>query len=47
MEGVHGMGEALSFFGAAKRFFMIGDCSDEGGNLRKSIRTAYAAASKI
>jgi 2,4-dienoyl-CoA reductase-like NADH-dependent reductase (Old Yellow Enzyme family)/thioredoxin reductase len=46
--------EALEFYGSANRFFIIGDCSGEGnivklveGNLRKSMVTAFAAASKI
>jgi 2,4-dienoyl-CoA reductase-like NADH-dependent reductase (Old Yellow Enzyme family)/thioredoxin reductase len=46
--------EALGFYGAAGRFFAIGDCSMDGdlvrmsdGNVRTSQRTAFAAASKI
>jgi pyruvate/2-oxoglutarate dehydrogenase complex dihydrolipoamide dehydrogenase (E3) component len=46
--------EAMKFYGAANRFFMIGDCSSEGdiiniidGNLRSSLVTAFSAASKI
>jgi len=46
--------EAMGFYGSAGRFFMIGDCGGEGdlvkivqGNLRKSILSAFAAASKI
>jgi len=46
--------EAIGFYGAAGRFFVIGDCSMDGdlvrigdGNLRTSQRTAFAAASKI
>jgi NADPH-dependent 2,4-dienoyl-CoA reductase/sulfur reductase-like enzyme len=46
--------EALKFYSSANRFFIIGDCSGEGnivkigeGNLRKSMVTAFAAASKI
>lgn len=46
--------EAMKFYGSAKRFFIIGDCcSDDDivrivqGNIRKSMRTAFAAASKI
>jgi len=46
--------EALKFFGAAERFFVIGDCNGNGnivrisdGNLRTSLRTAYGAASQI
>lgn len=46
--------EAMEFCGAADRFFMVGDCSHDGdivniieGNLRTSLFTAFAAASKI
>jgi thioredoxin reductase len=46
--------EALKFFNAANRFFIIGDCSASGimralaqGNVLKSQRTAFAAASRI
>lgn len=46
--------EAMRFAGSAKMFFIIGDCGGEGdlvelirGNVRKSIRSAFAAASKI
>lgn len=38
--------EALKFYGAAKRFFMIGDCK-EVGTIHKCNRTAFAAASQI
>jgi 2,4-dienoyl-CoA reductase-like NADH-dependent reductase (Old Yellow Enzyme family)/thioredoxin reductase len=38
--------EALKFYGTADRFFIIGDCRAEG-NIRKSMRTAFAAASMI
>jgi pyruvate/2-oxoglutarate dehydrogenase complex dihydrolipoamide dehydrogenase (E3) component len=48
------LNEAFGFYGAADRFFAIGDCSMDGdlvrigdGNLRTSQRTAFAAASKI
>lgn len=48
------MEEAMKFSGSAKRFFIIGDCCCEGnvvkfvqGNVRKSICTAFAAASKL
>jgi 2,4-dienoyl-CoA reductase-like NADH-dependent reductase (Old Yellow Enzyme family)/thioredoxin reductase len=46
--------EALKFYGAADRFFMIGDCGAHGivqahaqGNVRECTRTAFAAASQI
>jgi 2,4-dienoyl-CoA reductase-like NADH-dependent reductase (Old Yellow Enzyme family)/thioredoxin reductase len=39
--------EALKFYGSAPRFFLIGDCSDEGGDVQKSVRSAYFAASQI
>jgi 2,4-dienoyl-CoA reductase-like NADH-dependent reductase (Old Yellow Enzyme family)/thioredoxin reductase len=46
--------EALTFFGSARQFFIIGDCSAPGtvldhadGNIAKSMRTALAAASQI
>ena len=46
--------DAVKFYGTAKRFFVIGDCSRSGdivrisdGNVRTSQRTAFAAASKI
>jgi hypothetical protein len=35
------------FYGTAERFFIIGDCGNEGGTVRKSIRSAFEAASKI
>ena len=38
--------EALKFYGTADQFFVIGDCRVEG-NVRTSIRTAFAAASQI
>jgi hypothetical protein len=38
--------EALKFYGAAPRFFIIGDCRDVG-NLQTSNRTAYGAAAQI
>ena len=34
------------FYGTADRFFLIGDCS-EVGNVQRSIRTAFAAASQL
>jgi 2,4-dienoyl-CoA reductase-like NADH-dependent reductase (Old Yellow Enzyme family)/thioredoxin reductase len=46
--------EALKFYGAADRFFIIGDCGANGivhahaqGNVRDCTRTAFAAASQI
>jgi thioredoxin reductase len=46
--------EALKFYGAAGRFFIIGDCNANGivqahaqGNVRNCNRTAFAAASQI
>ena len=39
--------EALKFYGSAKQFFTIGDCSDIGGNILKCIRSAFFAASQI
>ena len=37
---------ALSFYGSANEFFMVGDCK-EPGNVQKCMRMAYAAASRI
>jgi 2,4-dienoyl-CoA reductase-like NADH-dependent reductase (Old Yellow Enzyme family)/thioredoxin reductase len=39
--------EALKFYGSAKQFFAIGDCSDRGGNIQKCTRSAFFAASEI
>ncbi len=39
--------EALKFYGTAKQFFAIGDCSDMGGNIQKSIRSAFYSASEV
>jgi 2,4-dienoyl-CoA reductase-like NADH-dependent reductase (Old Yellow Enzyme family)/thioredoxin reductase len=39
--------EALKFYGSAPRYIMIGDCSDEGGDVQKSIRSAFFAASQV
>jgi len=39
--------EALKFFGSASRFLAVGDCSEMGGNVQKSIRSAFFAASQI
>jgi 2,4-dienoyl-CoA reductase-like NADH-dependent reductase (Old Yellow Enzyme family)/thioredoxin reductase len=38
--------EALEFYGAADRFFLIGDCA-EVGSVQTSIRTAFGAASQL
>jgi 2,4-dienoyl-CoA reductase-like NADH-dependent reductase (Old Yellow Enzyme family)/thioredoxin reductase len=38
--------EALSFYGTAGRFFLIGDCS-EVGSVQTCMRTAFAAASQL
>ena len=46
--GIRGLkDEALKFYGSADRFFLIGDCSDNGGNVQKSIRSAFSIASII
>jgi 2,4-dienoyl-CoA reductase-like NADH-dependent reductase (Old Yellow Enzyme family)/thioredoxin reductase len=39
--------EALKFYGSAPRFFTIGDCSDDGGDVQKSVRSAFFAASQV
>jgi NADPH-dependent 2,4-dienoyl-CoA reductase/sulfur reductase-like enzyme len=39
--------EALRFYGSANRVINLGDCSDEGGNIQRSVRSAYFAASQI
>jgi len=39
--------EALKFSGSAKRFFAVGDCGEMGGNIQKSIRGAFFAASQV
>jgi thioredoxin reductase len=39
--------EALKFSGSAKRFFAVGDCSEMGGTVQRSIRSAFFAASQI
>jgi len=39
--------EALKFSGLADQFFIIGDCSGNGGEIRKCNRIAFAAASQI
>jgi len=37
---------ALTFYGSADRFFIVGDCQ-EIGNVQTSQRTAFAAASQL
>ena len=39
--------EALQFYGAAKQFFTVGDCSEKGGNIQKCIRSAFFTASEV
>ncbi len=39
--------DALKFSGLANQFFIIGDCSGNGGEIRKCNRIAFAAASQI
>lgn len=39
--------EALKFYGAAKQFFTIGDCSEQGGNIQKCMRSAFFTASQV
>jgi 2,4-dienoyl-CoA reductase-like NADH-dependent reductase (Old Yellow Enzyme family)/thioredoxin reductase len=39
--------EALNFYGSAKQFFTIGDCSEKGGNIQKCIRSAFFTASEV
>ncbi len=39
--------EVMKFSGSAIRFFTIGDCTGEGGNVQKVTRQAFAAASRI
>jgi 2,4-dienoyl-CoA reductase-like NADH-dependent reductase (Old Yellow Enzyme family)/thioredoxin reductase len=39
--------DAMRFYGSAPRFFAIGDCGDDGGDVQRSIRTAFFAASQI
>jgi 2,4-dienoyl-CoA reductase-like NADH-dependent reductase (Old Yellow Enzyme family)/thioredoxin reductase len=38
--------EALEYYGSARRFFVMGDCSSVG-DVRTTIRSAYAAASQL
>ena len=37
---------ALQFYGAADRFFMIGDCNGVG-NIQKALRSAFSVASML
>jgi NADPH-dependent 2,4-dienoyl-CoA reductase/sulfur reductase-like enzyme len=39
--------EALKFYGSAKRFFIIGECSGVGFGVQKTTRNAFFAASQI
>jgi thioredoxin reductase len=39
--------EALQFYGSAKQFFTVGDCSEKGGNIQKCIRSAFFTASEV
>ena len=39
--------DALKFYGSAKQFFTIGDCSEKGGNIQKCIRSAFFTASEV
>jgi 2,4-dienoyl-CoA reductase-like NADH-dependent reductase (Old Yellow Enzyme family)/thioredoxin reductase len=39
--------EAMKFSGSANGFFIIGDCTGNGGDVRKCNRIAFAAASRI
>jgi NADPH-dependent 2,4-dienoyl-CoA reductase/sulfur reductase-like enzyme len=39
--------EALKFYGSANGFFIVGDCTGNGGDIRKCNRIAFAAASRI
>ncbi len=39
--------DALKFYSSAKQFFIVGDCSDIGGNILKCNRSAFYAASQI
>lgn len=38
---------ALEFYGSAKQFFTIGDCSEMGGNIQECIRSAFFTASEV
>jgi hypothetical protein len=40
--------DALKFYGSAKQFFTIGDCSEMGNNnIQESIRSAFFTASEV
>jgi len=39
--------EALKFYGSAKQFFTVGDCSEKGGNIQKCMRSAFFTASEV
>jgi len=39
--------EALKFYGSAKQFFTVGDCSEKGGNIQKCMRSAFFAATEV
>jgi 2,4-dienoyl-CoA reductase-like NADH-dependent reductase (Old Yellow Enzyme family)/thioredoxin reductase len=39
--------DALNFYGSAKQFFTVGDCSEKGGNIQKCIRSAFFTASEV
>jgi NADPH-dependent 2,4-dienoyl-CoA reductase/sulfur reductase-like enzyme len=39
--------EALQFYGSAKQFFTIGDCSEQGGTIQRCTRSAFFAASQV
>ena len=38
---------ALAYADAAPDFYMIGDCSEHGGDLRRGYREAWAVANQI
>jgi len=39
--------EALQFYGSAKQFFAVGDCSEQGGTIQRCTRSAFFAASQV
>jgi pyruvate/2-oxoglutarate dehydrogenase complex dihydrolipoamide dehydrogenase (E3) component len=39
--------DAIKFYGSAKQFFTVGDCSEKGGNIQKCIRSAFFTASQV
>jgi 2,4-dienoyl-CoA reductase-like NADH-dependent reductase (Old Yellow Enzyme family)/thioredoxin reductase len=39
--------EALQFYGTAKQFFTIGDCSEQGGTIQRCMRSAFFVASQV